>query len=146
MGSGPSLEFNSDASDNALAANWHASLAAFGSPAAENSDLPLPLVIGAPAGYPAAGEDQAPTATAPVGSTIDLTYKVMYGAEVTVPMLDDAASPGGVDDGVYAATVLGLARVNWCGSKVAAARVQSASYPAVGDSRPYDGYVHADSE
>ncbi|MFN8084065.1 MAG: lamin tail domain-containing protein [Dermatophilaceae bacterium] len=146
-GAGPSLEYNSDGSDNSLAANWHASLAPFGSPRAENSIPPLPLTIGAPTAYPAAGQDQVLTATAPVGSAIDLTYKIMFGAEVTVPMLDDAASPGGADDGVYATTVPGAGEGELVRFKVSATRgLQSASHPAVGDSRPYDGYVHADSE
>ena len=33
----------------------------------------------------------------------------MFDAAVTVPFLDDAASPGGAGDGVYAATIPGQA-------------------------------------
>ena len=61
-------------------------------------------------------------ATAPIGATLQLTYKVMYGADVTVPMLDDAASPGGAGDGVYAATIPGAGQGELIRYRVAASR------------------------
>lgn len=146
-GLGPSLEYNADGTDNALAANWHPSEVPWGTPGAANSIPPLPLTVVAPTGYPAAGVNQQVTATAPAGATIDLTYKIMYGADVSIPMLDNASSPGGADDGVYAATIPGAGQGQLVRFKVAATKgAQSAAYPPVGDSRPYDGYVHHDSD
>ena len=95
-GGGPSLELSDLSLDNSVATSWHASSAMFGSPRAANSVAPLPLTAITPApASPAAGQPVVLRATAPVGSTLQLTYKVMYGADVTVPMLDDDASPGG---------------------------------------------------
>ena len=147
-GGGPSLELSDLSLDNSVATSWHASSAMFGSPRAANSVAPLPLTAITPApANPAAGQPVVLRATAPVGSTLQLTYKVMYGADVTVPMLDDDASPGGAGDGVYAATIPGAGQGELIRYKVAASKgSSSAAYPAVGDSRPYDGLVVQDTE
>jgi hypothetical protein len=142
-GYGPSLEVSDLAVDNADPANWHASSVDFGTPRQPNTTPPLALAdeTVTPA-VPDPGQSAQISASAPVGSTMTLAYKVMYGSEVTVPMLDDAASPGGAGDGVYAATVPGAAAGQMVRYRIAAAKGGlSADYPPVGDSRPYDGYV-----
>ena len=133
--------------DNSVATSWHASSAVFGSPRAANSVAPLPLSAITPTpASPTAGQSVVLRATAPIGATLQLTYKVMYGADVTVPMLDDAASPGGAGDGVYAA-IPGAGQGELIRYRVAASKgSSSAAYPAVGDSRPYDGLVVQDTE
>ncbi len=146
-GGGPSLELSDLTADNAIAANWHASSVDFGTPRQPNTPAPLDLsgVTATPAN-PAPGQQVVISATAPVGSTLSLTYKVMYGSDVVVPMLDDAASPGGADDGGYAATVPGAGAGQMVRYKVAATKgTSSAAYPPVGDSRPYVGYVVEDA-
>ncbi len=145
-GGGPSLELSDLATDNADPAGWHASSVDFGTPRAANTAPPLDLgaVATAPA-VPSPGQSVEVSAAAPVGTTMSLTYRVMYGGDVTVPMLDDAASPGGAGDGVYAATVPGASAGEMVRYKVAAAMgALTAAYPPVGDSRPWDGYVVTD--
>ena len=109
--------------DNSVATSWHASSAVFGSPRAANSVAPLPLSAITPTpASPTAGQSVVLRATAPIGATLQLTYKVMYGADVTVPMLDDAASPGGAGDGVYAATIPGAGQGELIRYRVAASK------------------------
>ena len=147
-GFGPSLELSSLGDDNALATSWHASTVDFGTPGAANSIAPLALsgVVAVPTS-PAPNQSFTIQATAPVGSTLSLTSKVMYGADTTVPMLDDAASPGGAGDGVYAATLPGAGAGQLVRYKVAATKgASSATHPPSGDSRPYDGLVVQDPD
>ena len=146
-GAGPSLELDPSATDNA-ATSWHASSVDFGTPAAANSAAPMALTgVGPDSVTPEPGADVTLTATAPAGSTVTLTYKVMYAADVVIPMADDAASPGGAADGVYAATIPGAGAGELVRYRVSATKgTQAASYPAEGDSRPYDGYVVRDPE
>ena len=131
---GPSLELSDLGLDNSVATSWHASSAMFGSPRAANSVAPLPLSAITPTpASPTAGQSVVLRATAPIGATLQLTYKVMYGADVTVPMLDDAASPGGAGDGVYAATIPGAGQGELIRYRVAASKgSSSAAYPASG--------------
>jgi len=147
-GSGPSLELDPGATDNSMGANWHASAVDFGTPGAANSARPLALTGVAPSTTsPDPGADVTMTATAPVGATLALTYKVMFGTDVVIPMADDAASPGGAGDGVYAATIPGAGAGELVRYRVSATQgTQTAAYPAAGDSRPYDGYVVRDPE
>jgi len=145
-GFGPSLELSDLGADNADPANWHASTVDFGTPRAANTTPPLG--VGAVTVSPAApepGQAVQVSAAAPVGSTMSLTYKVMFGSDVTVPMLDDAASPGGAGDGVYAATVPGQGAGQMVRYRIAASKGPLVgAYPPEGDSRPYDGYVVTD--
>jgi len=144
-GSGPSLEFDDNdwSQDNALAANWHSSAAAYGTPRAANSAAPIDVknVTANPA-QPVAGQPVTVSATAPVGSTLTLTYKIMYGADQQTPMSD------GNNDGVYEGTVpAGAGAGQLVRYKIAASRPgRTGSYPAPGDSRPYDGVVVKDPE
>lgn len=147
-GGGPSLELDSLSADNSLAASWHASSVDFGTPREVNSTPPLALTdVAATPNSPAPGQAVVVQAKGPVGSTMTLTYKVMYAADVSVPMLDDAASPGGAGDGVYAETIPGSGEGNLLRYKISLTKSGStATYPAAGDSRPYDGVVVQDSD
>ena len=111
-GTGPSLELRDLAADNTLPASWGASLATGGTPRAVNS---INGTGAAPASPSSPPPRRGPTRTRPsscrpgCGSAPPRCsrYKVMFGADVAVPMLDDAASPGGAGDGVFAATIPG---------------------------------------
>jgi chitodextrinase len=110
-GNGPTLELRDVNSDNSLPENWGASLQNGGTPRAVNSlagssSTTVQDVTATPQ-RPAPGQAVVVSAKLPVGSTATLTYKVMFGANVVVPFLDDAASPGGAGDGVYAASIPG---------------------------------------
>ncbi|MET0579119.1 MAG: CotH kinase family protein, partial [Ilumatobacteraceae bacterium] len=58
---------------------------------------------------PDPSQDVVVSARLLTGASATLTYKVMFGAEVTVPFLDDAASSGGAGDHVHSATIPGQA-------------------------------------
>ena len=111
-GTGPSLELRDLMSDNTLPESWaastvdrrHAARRATRSRACPRS----PQVAATPL-RPDPGQAIVVSARLPIGATATLTYKVMFGAEVAIPFLDDAASPGGAGDGVFAATIPGQA-------------------------------------
>ncbi len=145
-GNGPSLELSDLTADNADPASWHASSVDFGTPRAPNTAPPLDLSgVTVTPSTPDPGQSVEVSASAPPGTTMSLTYKIMYGSESTVPMLDDAASPGGAGDGVYAATVPGAGAGEMVRYAISASKGGlDAAYPAIGDSRPWDGYVVTD--
>ncbi len=147
-GFGPSLELRGLLSDNTDPLNWGASTVTGGTPKAVNSlngTAPLPQVknLTVTPLRPDPGQSVTISGKLPAGSTATtLTYKLMYGADVTVPFLDDAASPGGAGDGVYAATLPGQGagllvryRINATSGGV------DFSAPAAGDTVNYEGYV-----
>ena len=82
------------------------------------------------------------TARLPVGSSASLNYKVMFGGDLSVPFLDDAASPGGAGDGVYGGTIPGQSA-----GKLIRYRIDATfagvgfSSPAASDSINYHGVV-----
>lgn len=148
-GAGPSLELIDPNSDNAQASSWAASSVVNGTPGTVN----LPVAAGGlqlsnVALSPAAPLPNAPftvSAKAPVGSSMSLTYKIMYGADQTVPMVDDASSPGGADDGVFAGRVPGAGAGQLVRYRVSASsNGASASVPEAGDARGYLGVVVTD--
>lgn len=142
-GGGPSLELNSLSSDPTLPSSWHASSVNFGTPRQPNSTPAFALAnVAATPRSPAVNQPVQVQATAPVGATMTLDYKIMYNADVAVPMLDDAASPGGANNGVFSATIPGAGAGQLLRYRISATSgSQTATYPAVGDSRPYDGVV-----
>lgn len=148
-GGGPSLELINPAGSNSDPANWGASTVAYGTPGQRNSIENRPVLsvtnVGPSATRPAPNTTFSVMATTLPGASMSLTYKVMYGAEVTVPMADDAASPGGAGDGRYAATLPGASAGQLVRYRVSATRGgATATYPAAGDSRPFDGVVVGD--
>ena len=110
-GTGPSLELRDLMSDNTLPESWAASSNSGGTPRARNSVEGIPAVtqVAATPLRPDPGQPIVVSARMPIGTTATLTYKVMFGAEVTVPFVDGAASPGGAGDGVFAGTIPGQA-------------------------------------
>jgi PKD repeat protein len=146
-GTGPTLELRDLTLDNTQPDSWGASLAAGGTPGAKNSldgTGPAPVVaeLKATPARPSAGQPVAVTARLRTGSTAQLTYKVMFGADVVVPFVDDAASPGGAGDGVYSGTIPGQSAGNLIRYRVdASAGGTGYSEPAAGDSVRYRGVV-----
>jgi hypothetical protein len=150
-GAGPSLELISLGADNGAAAAWAPSSGDYGTPGAVNSvELNPPATIAgvtATPQRPAPGQAFTVTAAITPGATATLTTKVMFGADATRPLLDDAASPGGAGDGVYAATVPGVPAGQLVRYRIDVASGSStAAYPPAGDSRRYDGVVATDPE
>jgi hypothetical protein len=94
-GTGPSLELVDLLSDNSLPENWLASTVTGGTPRAVNSVNAAPKitqVLATPA-RPDPNQPVVVSAKLPVGSTAQLTYKIMFAADVVIPFLDDAAAP-----------------------------------------------------
>lgn len=149
-GTGPSLELRSLTADNALPRNWGASTTAGGTPRAVNSldgTAPPPLVeaLTATPRRPAPAEPVVVSARLPEASVATLTYKVMFGADVTVPFPDDAASQGGAGDGVHGATIPGQTAGQLVRYRVdATAGGLAFSAPPAGDSTRYEGVVVTD--
>jgi len=111
-GIGPSLEVIDPTLDNSTPRNWHASAANGGTPGAINSvdavGLP-PWIDGVQHTLDAMPLDPiVVTATILDATTADLTYKIDWGTEIQIGMLDDGASgDGAAGDGVYGATIPG---------------------------------------
>ncbi len=144
---GPTLELRDLMSDNSVAENWGASTVTGGTPNAVNSlngtaVAPVITDLAAAPARPAANESVVVSARLIRGSTATLSYKVMFGQDVAIPFLDDAASPGGAGDGVYAATLPGQPAGTLTRYRIDATSggVQY-SAPAEGDSVRYRGVV-----
>lgn len=152
-GTGPTLELRDLTADNELPENWGASLVNGGTPRAKNSiegttpppAVPTVTALTATPARPAPGQNVVVSAKLSAGSDASLTYKVLFGNDVTVAFRDDAASPGGAGDGVYAATVPGQSAGTLIRYRVDA-QVNGTSYsePAAGDSVRYRGLVVRD--
>lgn len=143
---GPSLELTDLNADNSLAASWAASNVPYGTPKAINSvETAPPLTItgvGTTPTVPAANTAFKVNATIEPGATASLTYKVMYGSDVTIPMADDAGSAGGAGDGTFSATVPATGPGLMVRYKIAASHgSQTANLPVTGDASPYLGVV-----
>lgn len=149
-GFGPSLELRGLLLDNTVAENWGPSNANLGTPRAVNSingTGPLPKVTEVSATPQKPNPNQAVDIKArlPLGAAATLKYKVMFGAEQTVPLLDNASSPGGAGDGQYLAVIPGQAAGDLVRYRVEAALGGvSFSYPAAGDTINYAGLVVKD--
>lgn len=146
-GTGPSLELRDLLSDNTVAANWGPSLAYGGTPGARNSidgtgPAPLVLDMTATPARPAANQPIVVSARLQVGSAATLTYKVLFGSDVKVAFQDNAASPGGAGDGVYAGTIPGQSAGKLIRYRIdATSGTVAYSAPADGDSVRYRGVV-----
>jgi len=104
-GAGRSIEVIDPTSDNSTPRNWHASAADGGTPRALNSvnATGLPPWIQDIQHTMAVAENNPVVVSATVldGSTVQLTYKIDWGGETTVDMLDPDS------DGVYEASIPG---------------------------------------
>ncbi|HXV77110.1 MAG TPA: CotH kinase family protein, partial [Candidatus Polarisedimenticolaceae bacterium] len=149
-GLGPSLEVIDATLDNSTPRNWRASLAAGGTPGAANSVaatglppwidqiqhtqdvLPLdPVVV---------------TARVVAATTVDLTYKIDFGGEVTLQMLDNGSSgDGGAGDGVYGAAIPGQPIGTLVRYRITATGpTGTIRYPRADDTVTYDGTAVVD--
>ncbi len=147
-GTGPSLELRGLMSDNTDPDNWGASTVPFGTPRAVNTlDGTAPPPVAKNVSLTPARPDPAQavviSAKLPLGSTASLFTKVMFGAETQTPFLDDAASPGGAGDGVYAATIPGQSAGALVRYRLAATDASGAAFavPQIGSSVTYEGYT-----
>jgi len=150
-GLGPSLEVIDPTLDNSTPRNWRASLANDGTPGVVNSVNAV--------GYPAWVQNvQFPAPAIPL-STITVTaelldaasaslyYKIDFGTEVQIPMLDDGANGDGASmDGVWGAIIpsqiagtLVRFRVEVTGTNA------DIRYPRDDDTVTYDGTVAVDT-
>ncbi len=149
-GVGPSLELRGLLLDNNVAENWGPSSANLGTPRAVNSidgTGPLPKVteVSATPQQPNPNQTVDIEARLPLGTSASLKYMVMFGAESTVPLLDDAASPGGAGDGQYLAVIPGQAAGKLVRYRIEAALSGVAfTYPAAGETINYAGVVVKD--
>jgi len=147
-GTGPSLELKDPSLDNTLAASWSASVGA-PTPGAVNSvfantqpslsNMSQPLNVTA---------SQTSTITVAIAdaNTVELVYKVMFGAEQTLPMHDDGTNgdttPG---DGVYTASIPAQAAGTLVRYKVMATNTNGTkTLPGSDDTIQYQGYVIQD--
>ena len=141
-GGGPSLELIDPFSDNAVGPSWAASTGTDGTPQAQNSVFNAPppsLNITATPFRPNPGQAVTVQASAPGASAATLTYKVMFGSDVSVAMTDG----GG---GTFSAVIPGQAAGNLIRFKVSATvGAGTLTHPVAGDSRGYDGVVVTDS-
>nr|WP_286276081.1 PKD domain-containing protein [Naasia aerilata] len=146
-GTGPSLELRDLFSDNTLAESWGPSTGNGGTPGGTNSiegTAPAPTITGVTATPARPNPDQPVqiTATLPKGASATLTYKILFGADVAVPFLDDLASPGGANDGVYAASIPGQAQGSLIRYRIDGTKAGVGfSEPAAGDTAKYRGVV-----
>ena len=149
-GTGPSLELFDPALDNNLASSWGASTGDLGTPGAVNSIFGAepPSQINNVAITPAAPSDTdsvVVTAEMAAGLTAELTYKVMFGSDVTVAMADDGLSgDGAADDGVYGATVPPQSDGKLVRYRIDITAGGDGAFPALDDSINYVGYVVSD--
>ncbi|HET7900724.1 MAG TPA: lamin tail domain-containing protein [Candidatus Nanopelagicales bacterium] len=146
-GTGPSLELRGLLFDNTDPDNWGPSSVVGGTPKAVNSldgTAPPPKVknVTATPQRPDPGQAIVVTGSLPPDSTATLSYKVMFGTDVTIPFVDDAASPGGAGDGVYAATIPGQAAGLLVRYRIDAGFLSVPfSFPAADDTTRYTGVV-----
>lgn len=146
-GSGPSLELRQLLSDNNDPDSWGPSTVDGGTPRAVNSINgtsvpPRAKNVSATPQQPNPGQNVVISAKLPVGSTASLKYKVMFGSESSVNFRDNAASPGGAGDGVYAGTIPGQGA-----GQLIRYRIEATSggvpftHPASSDTINYEGVV-----
>lgn len=150
-GSGPSLELRDPTFDNSVATNWSASINSGGTPLAQNSVVGLTPPTIADVTDPndvAASQDVTVTANVTgVGITaVNLKYKLNFGSDVTVAMLDDGNNnDGSAGDNVYGATIPGQAIDTLVRFRVEATNGSGTfSSPSNNDSINYHGYAIID--
>ena len=115
-----------------------------GSPVAAAA-VPVVAELTATPARPTPGQAVTVTGRLEVGSTANLTYKIMFGTDVVIPFLDDAASPGGAGDGVYGAAIPGQAAGRLIRYRVDADAAGVAySAPSATDTQHYRGVVVVD--
>lgn len=142
---GPSLELRHPSRNNSLATSWGASIGN-PTPGLVNSLVALSSPIVSSVSRPQnVQSSQQPTITAQVedAETVELVYKVMFGAEQTVEMFDDGAhGDGAANNGVFGGRIPAQAAGQLVRYKVVAENGTGAmSKPGTDDSINYYGFV-----
>lgn len=156
-GTGPSLELKGPNLDNDLAASWGASLASNGTPGATNSlttaDLPLLSNLSTPKNTSSLETIQptdTPTITIHASNvtSVNLVYKVMFAADVTIAMNDNGTGADlAVGDNIYSASIPAQTAGSLVRYKVAASNAStSTSFPGADDTMTYKGYIVNDGQ
>lgn len=134
--------------DDSDAVNWLASGDLNGTPRAENSVLtsgPLILDVDDGSERPVAAVDIPISAEIFNADSVSVTYKVGFGDEFTMPMLDDESSEGGAGDGVYTALLPAQAARTLVRYSITATNENGpTTSPADTDTIFYHGVVTAD--
>ncbi len=151
-GEGPSLERIDPLGAGDDPRNWHASNDVAGHTAGARNSVDstvLPPWISAVThpDDPPPATDLDITATVEDALTVDMTYVIDFGSEVTVPMLDDGLSgDGAAGDGVYGATIPGQVAQTLVRFRVTASDANGAiTWPRDDDTINYDGTMVFDA-
>ncbi len=150
-GLGPSLELIDPALDNSTARNWHASNGNGGTPCLVNSrratGLPPWIENVTHTVSPPASTPVAVTARVLNGTTVQLTYRIGFGSESSVAMLDNGLSgDGGAGDGVYGATIPGQVADTLIRYRISVTGPNGTmTYPRDDDTVIYDGTAVPDT-
>jgi spore coat protein CotH len=144
-GLGPSLEVIDPDQDNSIPRNWHASTSAGGSPRALNSvdasGLP-PWIENVQHTSDVLQNDPVVVTAAVYGATtVQLTYKIDWGAETTIDMYDDGGhGDGDPGDLVYGASIPGQPEGTLIRYRIAVTDGSANMYyPRDDDTVAYDG-------
>jgi hypothetical protein len=147
-GDGPSAELKNPSADNTNGSNWGASVGG-PTPMAENSwlnlDPPTISNVTDPNGVTATDTVNI-VATVSDADTVNLVYKVMFQADVTIAMQDDGQNGDGLaDDGVYGAVIPAQSTGSLVRFRVSATNDSGTeTSPSGNDSMDYAGYVVRD--
>lgn len=150
-GNGPSLELKNPDADNSQAAAWAASLSSGGTPNTQNSvyGIELPEITDV-SRHTFVASSTAVTVTAEIedSTDVDLVYKIMFDAEVTIPMHDDGNhNDGDPGDGIYGAQIPGQTAGTLVRYKIQATNPDgTASSPGTDDTLNYYPYIVDDGQ
>jgi hypothetical protein len=144
-GLGPSLEVIDPDQDNSIPRNWHASTSAGGTPRALNSvdasGLPPWIENVQHTSDVLQNDPVVVTATVYGATTVQLTYKIDWGAETTIDMYDDGGhGDGDPGDLVYGASIPGQLHGTLIRYRIAVTDGSANMYyPRDDDTVAYDG-------
>ncbi len=147
---GTSLELADVDAPNDDPTNWAESSEPGGTPGTINSAelarvLPRIEQVQPSPTRPQPGEDVVVSAQLDDADTASLAYRLDFGNEVVIPLLDDSASPGGANDGVYGARIPGQHAGTLIRYRIEGANAfGTAAVPAAIEAADYRGVVVVD--
>lgn len=151
-GLGPSLELIDAAQNNDDPRNWRACIAparhtAKAANSVQATGLPPWISDVTFPTQPAANATIPVTASVAAASSVSLTYKIGFGSDTTVPMLDDGLSgDGAAGDGVFGASIPGQSAATIFRFQIlATGPAGSMRYPRTDDSWNYVGGMIPDA-